>query len=298
MAYAPPAWLPNEENEKGMILVLDDFSRANPTILQAVMELVDRGMYMTWSLPKNTTILLTANPDNGEYVVNSVDSAFASRMVKFNVDFNIEDWASWAEFAGIDGRAINFALSYSTELFENQDRKLFGLNARSFTTFCNCISGMKEWEQSLETILSIANGCFNDPKGYVGGLFTNYISMKLDKLPQPRELLETEWEKMHKIILDLVWKHRDESGSEQYDACVASILATRLCNYILKCFATKNGIKESAVTDRILNIVEANEKKRIFSEDLIFNMCKTLITKYPARTKGLLINAKIRNALL
>ena len=39
MGYAKPAWVP-EYNEKGTMVVLDDYVRANPQILQACMELI------------------------------------------------------------------------------------------------------------------------------------------------------------------------------------------------------------------------------------------------------------------
>ena len=39
MSYAPPAWLPTEENPNGCILMLDDFSRASTMFIQAIMEI-------------------------------------------------------------------------------------------------------------------------------------------------------------------------------------------------------------------------------------------------------------------
>lgn len=75
MAYAPPAWVPREENPNGVIVLLDDFSRANPLFMQATMELINTASYMSWSLPKNTSIVLTSNPDDGSYSVSQLDNA-------------------------------------------------------------------------------------------------------------------------------------------------------------------------------------------------------------------------------
>lgn len=75
MGYAPPAWLPKEENPNGTILVLDDYTRGNQLFMQATMELINEGKYISWSLPKNTTICLTTNPENGEFNVASLDNA-------------------------------------------------------------------------------------------------------------------------------------------------------------------------------------------------------------------------------
>ena len=105
MGYAPPAWLPKEENPNGTILILDDYTRGNQLFMQATMELINEGKYISWSLPKNTTICLTTNPEDGQFNVQSLDNAQKTRFINFNLKLNVEDWASWAEFNNIDSRA-------------------------------------------------------------------------------------------------------------------------------------------------------------------------------------------------
>ena len=104
-SYASPAWLPREENPNGCIVLLDDFSRANPLFMQATMELINTASYIGWKLPKNTSILLTSNPDDGSYSVSQLDNAQKTRFVNFNIKLDVNDWASWAEFNSIDNRA-------------------------------------------------------------------------------------------------------------------------------------------------------------------------------------------------
>lgn len=58
MSYAPPAWLPREENENGCILLLDDYTRGSQLFMQATMELINTGSYIGWKLPKYTSIVL------------------------------------------------------------------------------------------------------------------------------------------------------------------------------------------------------------------------------------------------
>ena len=65
MAYAKPAWVP-EYNENGCLFLLDDFGRCNQQLSQAVMELILTQGYVSWKLPKKTSIILTSNPDNGQ----------------------------------------------------------------------------------------------------------------------------------------------------------------------------------------------------------------------------------------
>ena len=157
MSYAIPAWLPAEENKNGTILFLDDWSRANPMIIQAVMEIINEGKYVSWKLPKNTTIILSSNPENGQYNVSSLDDAVKTRFLNFNVKFNLNEWAKWAEEAEIDGRAINFALLYSKEIFDVNNGVRIA-NARNYTLFCNAIKGIKDWNtpDALELITKIS----------------------------------------------------------------------------------------------------------------------------------------------
>lgn len=74
MGYAKPAWVP-EYNENGNIIFFDDYVRANPQLLQACMDLILEQKYVSWSLPKKTTIFLSNNPDDGANNVNSLDEA-------------------------------------------------------------------------------------------------------------------------------------------------------------------------------------------------------------------------------
>ena len=291
MGYASPAWLPKEENPNGCILCLDDYTRSNQLFMQATMELINEGKYISWSLPKNTSIVLTSNPDNGEFSITSLDSAQKTRFINFNLKLNVEDWASWAEFHSVDSRAINFCLLYGEEIFKKHNN-VQTINPRAYTTFCKAISGIKNWddENSLGLILNISKGCFlNDKDNVVGNLFTTFIAQKLDKLVQPKDMLEQKWETVEPKIYDCVW----DNG--RFKPEIASILAIRLLNYIMLYFSQK-GVKESVVQDRLLEFID-NDRK-LFSDDLLFHIIKTVIGKYPAKTTKLMLNSKIRNKVI
>ena len=292
MPYAPPAWLPTEENSNGVILFLDDYTRANSMFMQATMEIINSVNYISWKLPKYTSVVLSSNPDNGQFSVTSLDDAQKTRFINFNIKFNIEDWAKWAEESEIDGRAINFALYHGNEIFKKHNN-VQTVNSRSYTTFCKAISGLKDWNnpETLALILQISKGCFlNDKDNIIGTLFTTFIANKLDRLIQPKDMIELSWDilkpKMRSCVYD----------NDNFRPEIASILTIRFMNYILHLFDTKGGIKESVVYDRILDIV--NNDEMLFSEDLIFHLVKTLITKYPGRTGKLLMNPIIRNKVV
>jgi hypothetical protein len=295
MGYAPPAWLPREDNENGTILVLDDYTRGSQLFMQATMELINEGKYISWSLPKNTTIILTTNPDDGEFSVQSLDTAQKTRFINFNLKLNVNDWASWAEFNQVDSRAINFCLLYGDEIFKKHNN-IQTINPRAYTTFCKAISGIGNWEddKSLALILNISKGCFlNDSDNVVGTLFTTFISQKLDRLIPPKDMLTQKWETVEPRIHDCVY---DKTGDYlKFKPEIASILAIRLLNYILFYFSQK-GNKGDVVQDRLLDFI--NNPRKLFSDDLLFHIIKTVISKYPARTNKLLLNADIRNKVI
>ena len=290
MSYATPAWLPREENPNGTLLLLDDYSRANSLFMQAVMELICTGKYISWKLPKYTNIALSSNPDDGSYQVSSLDAAQMSRMVNFPIKFDIKVWSRWAEAAQLDTRALNFALMYSNEIFEQENNQT--INPRSYTTFCNAISGLEDWSETktLAMILNIAKGCFDDKDNVIGHLFTMFIANKLDKLISPERLLTGKWEEVSDEIKKCVY---DRTGNYRPD--IASVLSTRLLNYTSYYFDQK-GSKSDPVQKRLLEIIDSPEM--LFSEDLIYNVIKQLATNYPSRMNKVIIHPKIRKKLL
>ena len=292
MSYAPPAWLPMDENPNGTIVFLDDYTRANSMFMQATMEIINTASYISWKLPKYTSIVLSSNPDDGQFSVTSLDNAQKTRFINFNVKFNIEDWAKWAEEAEIDGRAINFELLYGDEIFKKHNN-VQTVNPRSYTTFCKAISGLKNWDNpdTLALILQISKGCFlNDKDNIIGNLFTTFIANKLDRLIQPKDMIELKWDTLEPKMKNCVY----DNGNFRPE--IASVLTIRFMNYVLHLFGTKGAIKENVVYDRILEIV--NNDEMLFSEDLIFHLVKSLITKYPGRTGKLLMNPTIRNKVV
>ena len=292
MSYAPPAWLPMDENPNGTIVFLDDYTRANSMFMQATMEIINTASYISWKLPKYTSIVLSSNPDDGQFSVTSLDNAQKTRFINFNLKLNVEDWAKWAEEAEIDGRAINFELLYGNEIFKKHNN-IQTVNPRSYTTFCKAISGLKDWNNpdTLALILQISKGCFlNDKDNIIGNLFTTFIANKLDRLIQPKDMIELKWETLEPKMKNCVY----DNGNFRPE--IASVLTIRFMNYVLHLFGTKGAIKESVVYDRILEIV--NNEEMLFSEDLIFHLVKSLITKYPGRTGKLLMNPTIRNKVV
>ena len=253
MSYCAPEWI--ADAKAGGILLLDDWNRADTRFIQAVMELIDRQSYISWTLPKDWHIILTANPDNGDYMVNSVDSAQKTRYVTANLKFDVNVWAQWAEGAGIDTRCINFLLLHP-ELVTQET------NARSITTFFNAISSFDSFEENLSMIQMIGEGSVGDT---FASMFTTFINNKLDKLVTPKDLLTHDNEQY--ILGEL----RSCIGKDDtYRADIASTLATRLGNYSV--VHSKDNTITQKLTDRLIALCT----KDYFTNDLKYLIVRTI----------------------
>jgi hypothetical protein len=258
MSYCPPEWIANKDN--GGILLLDDWNRADSRFIQAVMELIDRQTYISWTLPKDWHIILTANPDNGDYLVNSIDNAQKTRFISVNLKFDMDCWAKWAEQNNIDGRCINFMLMHP-ELINTE------VNSRSAVMFFNSISSIKTFEDSLPLIQMIGEGSVGNE---FSSMFTMFINNKLDRMITPQAIVEQE----EKYVLGTLKSLIDGDGG--YRADIAATISTRLVNYLDR-YANENKVEKSLI-ERIKALVKSD----IFTKDIVFNMVKNI---YNANTK-------------
>jgi hypothetical protein len=270
MSYAAPEWI--ADVKEGGILLLDDWNRADVRFIQACMELIDRQTYVSWSLPKDWHIMLTANPDNGDYMVNSVDSAQKTRYITANLKFDVNVWGRWAEEAGIDTRCINFLLLHP-ELVTQET------NSRSITTFFNAISSFESFEENLSMIQMIGEGSVGDA---FASMFTTFINNKLDKLVTPKDLLTHDNESY--ILGEL----RGCIGKDDtYRADIASTLATRLANYAVV-YSKDNTISQK-ITDRLIALCT----KDYFTNDLKYLIVRSIFSGNKAKFNKMMMNPEI-----
>ena len=294
MSYAKPAWVP-EYNENGNMVVLDDYVRANPQLLQACMELILTQRYTSWSLPKKTTICLTNNPDDGTNNVNSLDEAQRTRFLNFNVAWDLDAWMRWAEGAGIDGRCINFVSSYSGELFNaNEDGERI-CNPRSFVMFANMIQGVDDWDnpESLNFITTISKGCFKDEGGRFSKMFTTFLRNKMHLIIQPKEMLLGKWSDVQPKLAALLY---DSDGSPRPD--ISTLLEKRFSNFVSAWLDSDGKTPIATVKDRIVDFIDSEEKGvRLFSRDSLYHMIKKITSEHKNQTNKLLFEPKIANII-
>tara|TARA_B100001758_G_C18416982_1_gene620993 strand:+ start:14552 stop:15817 length:1266 start_codon:yes stop_codon:yes gene_type:complete len=270
MSYCAPNWI--ADVKRGGMLILDDWNRADMRFVQAVMELVDRQTYISWSLPKDWHIVLTANPDNGDYMVNSIDSAQKTRFISANLKFDVEVWARWAEEEGIDTRCINFLLLHP-ELVTQET------NARSITSFFNSISSFESFEDNLPMIQMIGEGSVGDE---FASMFTTFINNKLDKLVTPKDLLTHDNEQY--ILGELT---NCIGKDDAYRADIASTLATRLANFSVVYS------KENTISQKITDRLETLCTKDYFTNDLKYLVVRTIFNGNKQKFNKLMMKPEI-----
>jgi len=267
MSYCPPEWISGKS--KGGILLLDDWNRADVRFIQAVMELIDRQQYISWELPKDWHIILTSNPDNGDYLVNSIDNAQKTRFISVDLKFDINCWGEWAENASIDSRCINFLLKHPELVSTNT-------NSRSITTFFNSISSLKSFDSELGLIQMIGEGS-------VGSEFTTMFSMfinnKLDRIISPETIMTHESEEyVLNTLKGIIGK------DDNYRADLASIISTRIVNF--SSFYAKNNKVEKTYIDRLALLM--NEE--LFAVDLKYKIVKNVYNDNTSAYKSLMLN--------
>ena len=267
MSYCPPEWISGKSS--GGILLLDDWNRADIRFIQAVMELIDRQQYISWELPKDWHIILTSNPDNGDYLVNSIDNAQKTRFISVNLKFDINCWSEWAENAQVDSRCINFLLKHPELVNTNT-------NSRSITTFFNSISSLNSFESTLPLIQMIGEGSVG---GEFSTLFTMFINNRLDKIISPQAILTHESDDY------VVSQLKSAIGKDdKYRADLASIISQRIINYSL--FYSKHNKIEKPLIDRLAMLM--NEE--LFAVDLKYKIVKEIYNGDTANFKSLMLN--------
>ena len=269
-AYCAPEWISGKE-ESG-ILLLDDYTRADPRMIQACMDLINTQEYISWKLPKDWTIILTTNPDGGDYHVNSMDVAQTTRFISCELKFDVDCWAQWAEEIAMDGRCINFILKHPEVVTEST-------NPRAITTFFNAISSFEKFEEQLPMIQMIGEGSVGPD---MTSLFTLFINNNLDQLISPKVIL------LHDNEDYIVGALKSTVGrGDDYRADIASIMSTRLVNFALTHF------KSNPMKAEVIKRLEKLVVDEIFAIDLKYMIVRNLINGNKQKFQKLMLNDKV-----
>ena len=270
MTHAAPEWI--QGKGEGGFLILDDYTRADQRFMQATMEILDRQEYVSWKLPKNWHVILTTNPDNGDYNVTTLDVAQKTRFISVELKFDVDVWAKWAEQAGIDGRCINFMLMHPESVTQR-------INPRSVTTFFNAISSIEKFEDELPLIQMIGEGSVGAD---FAALFVMFINNKLDRIISPVDTLTKDEAYVIGALRSAVGEGDD------FRADISSVMATRLANYSLV-YAKTNPISDDIV-NRLVKLTTDCES---FTNDLQYFLVKEIVNGNKSKFAKLMLNSQV-----
>lgn len=111
------------------IVLIDDYTRAQPHILQGIMQFIQHGDLWGTKLPKGWIIVTTSNPDNGDNNVQSLDDAQITRSQNYTWVPDVKAFQEHLLDSGVDYRLVSFVATYENKLFD------FTGKTNTFTNF-------------------------------------------------------------------------------------------------------------------------------------------------------------------
>jgi hypothetical protein len=228
-SYSKPSWIQGKE-DKPVLLTLDDYNRVTPMMANACMTLIDEQKYISWGLPEGSTIVLTCNPSDQDFMVQTEDSAQATRRLKVHMKADVNIWAQeFAEAYGVDGRCINFMLKHPEIIEGTQDKDENGQtlakgNLRIWTKYFDSISGVDDFAKNLDLIMNLGMGSL--PQEHII-TFVQFVKNGLDKLASPEQLLKNDIGWSLKELKSVIKEGKDKRQD------IAAIMTKRLLNYAL-----------------------------------------------------------------
>jgi len=272
--FCHPSWVPNKAGPG--ILLIDDVNRADDRILRGIMQLLQNYELVSWSLPPKWQIVLTANPDGGDYSVTPMDDAMLTRMLHVTMTFNPKAWASWAESAGVDSRCINFVLTYP-EIVQGERT-----TPRSLVQFFQSIEDMEEFSEHLPMIQMLGDACLDSE---TVASFINFVGQNLAKLPDPETMLAAK-----NFTKEIAAPLKKVVKQDILRVDIIATLCTRMVNHVM---AEDNKLSKSAVANLIEFI-----KMDFIPNDLRLTLLQDIATSPKKSLQAVLADPEVADILL
>ncbi|MFK7946898.1 MAG: AAA family ATPase [Saprospiraceae bacterium] len=272
--FAAPNWIPTT-NRKG-ILLIDDVNRADDRILRGIMQLLQNYELVSWKLPESWQIILTANPDGGDYSVTPMDDAMLTRMLHITMTFDVKTWAKWANENGIDNRCINFVLTHPNVITGERT------TPRTLVQFFQNIQTIDNWQSNLDLIQLLGDATL-DAKTVAS--FIAFVQNDMQLLLSPNEILDSQ-------------DFEDEVENRLYDLVVGDslridILAT-ICTRLIQTVDNKN----FKINDLQLENLKSFIKLDFLPDDLRLTFAQDLVKSENTDLKNILKDAEIGRLVL
>lgn len=272
--FIPPDWVPKEEGPG--ILLIDDVNRADDRILRGIMQLLQNYELVSWKLPNKWHIVLTANPDGGDYSVTPMDFAMLTRMMHITLTFDVKKWALWAEQNNIDPRGISFVLTYPEVVTGERT------TPRTLVQFFENISHIKDLKKDLGLVKMLADACLDSN---TVTSFIAFLNNDLSKLITPEEILESK--QFEKEVYQKV-KSVVEQETKRVD--ILSVITTRFVNYLT--------ISEANFGNQQIDNIKAYLNMDFLPNDMRFIAARDLANSKNNSLKKIMADPQIGKLLL
>jgi len=273
-SFRAPEWVPTEEGPG--VLLIDDVNRADDRILRGIMQLLQNFELVSWKLPEKWQIVLTANPDGGDYSVTPMDDAMLTRMMHISMEFEVKEWAKWAEAHEIDARGINFVLTYP-EIVTGERT-----TPRTLVQFFESISEIEDLKENYSLVKLLADSCLDNNTATA---FITFVSQNLGKLIAPEKIVNaTNFE--NQVLNHL----KGVVLQKTIRVDILATICTRLVNYL-----TVNKIKP---TKEQLNNIKKFIKIDFIPNDLRLTMAQDLVSSDNPALKMIMADPDIGKMLL
>jgi hypothetical protein len=254
--YLPPEWVPKDEGPG--ILLLDDINRADDRILRGLMQLLQNYEMFSWKLPSKWQIVCTANPEDEEYSVTTMDESMLTRMLHTNMVFDVKAWAAWAVGNNIDSRGINFVLTYPESVTGKRT------TPRSLVQVFSQLSGISDLKKDIKKVGIIARSGLDET---TVSAFLAFINSDLEFLVSAEEILEA---KLFDDIAARVSKAaKGKGGTVRLDRL--SVICTRL---VLAIAGEKYANPSAKNKSNVINFLKMSE----LPADLRFSVHRDIVS--------------------
>ena len=272
--FRAPEWVPTIEGPG--ILLIDDVNRADDRILRGIMQLLQNFELISWKLPAKWQIILTANPDGGDYSVTTLDDAMLTRMMHVSLRFDVRNWALWAAQNEVDERGINFVLTYPEIVNGNRT------TPRTLVQFFDAIAQIENLSEELGLVKILGDACLDEA---TISAFIAFVNQKLEKLISPEEILNAN--DFKEVVYD---KIKGMVKGKSFRVDILTTIITRLVNYLVA--------SETALAPSQLNHLKSFLLMDFLPNDLRLIMGQDLINSRNPTLMGILSDPEIGALLL
>ena len=272
--FRAPNWVPAEPGPG--ILLIDDVNRADDRNLRGIMQLLQNYEMVSWKLPKDWHIILTANPDGGDYSVTPMDDAMLTRMMHVTLEFEVKEWARWAESRQVDPRGINFVLTYP-ELVSG-----IRTTPRTLVQFFESTRELEDLAAHID-LIQILGASTLDPETVAA--FIAYVNQNLADMVSPEAILDSE-----DFSMDVEQPVREIVSQDTLRVDILAALVTRVANFALN-------DNTSLPPERIENL-KRFIKLEFLPNDLRLSLIQDLVSGNRPELAAILADQEIAERLL